>query len=306
MTPQIVGWRTSAYGDQDPTAVNQGNSAYYVEVAKGMALKFPGSSPGGIYTVGYIDSDSSGPATAMPTQLQSTLGTMSSVHYASDNPDPEVMLTAFDNAGLSIILAIEPGNADINVLATKILGKYKNHPCVKGFGIDNEWYKTENGDVKITATAVTAFKNAILTVNPAYKVLIKHFNSSMLPAGISGVTYLTDACGFTAYGEALTEYKAWGNSFSGSEVAYQFGYDQMECGDNPSWWLNLASKPGYGTAAKIIADDISSSISNPIYSIFWADFTILTQFPIGYTSGSGGGGGTTCNGPPTCNLTVTK
>lgn len=295
--PQIVGWRTSAYGDQDPTAVNQGNFAYYVEVAKGMALKFPGAAPGGIYTVGYIDADANGPATAMPTQLQSTLGTMASVHYASDNPDPEVMLTAFDNAGLSIILAIEPGNADINILATKILGKYKNHSCVKGFGLDNEWYKTEDGNVKMTSAEANAFKNAILAVNSAYKVLIKHYDSSMLPVGISGITYLTDTCGFTAFNEAITEYKAWANSFSGSEVAYQFGYDQMECGENPSWWLNLAPKPGYGEAAKQIFDAISTGISNPVYSVFWADFTILTQFPIDYKASGG------CT-KPACSLTI--
>ncbi len=53
--PQVVGWRTSDYGIQDPTAVIQSNSTYYIEAAKGMAIKFPGSKPGGIYTVGYID-----------------------------------------------------------------------------------------------------------------------------------------------------------------------------------------------------------------------------------------------------------
>ena len=295
--PQVVGWRSSAYSDEDPTAVNQGNSTYYIEAAKGMALKFPGSMPGAIYTIGYIDNM----GTAMPTQLQSTLGTMNWVHYASDNPDPEVMLTAFDNAGLNIILGIEPGNADINVLATKILGKYKNHSCVKGFGLDNEWYKTESGNVKMTSSEATAFRDAIRAVNSGYKVLIKHYDASMLPRGISGMTYLTDTCGFTTYNEAISEYIAWGNSFSGSEVAYQLGYDQMECGEDPNWWLNLAPKPGYGEAAVKIFNGIKTSISNPVYSVYWTDFTILTQFPIDYKAGTGNG----CGSQPICNLVIT-
>jgi len=289
--PQVVGWRTSDYGIQDPTAVIQSNYAYYIEAAKGMALKFPGSAPGGIYTVGYIHNM----GTNMPTQLQSVLGTMPYVGYDSQ-ADPEVMLTAFDNAGLSIILGIEPGNADINVLATKILGKYKNHSCVKGFGLDNEWYKTESGNVTMTSAAATSFRDAIRAVNSGYKVLLKHYDASRLPKGISGITYLTDTCGFTAYNEAISEYIAWGNSFSGSEVAYQLGYDQMECGENPNWWLNLAPKPGYGEAAVKIFNSISASISNPVYSVYWADFTILTQFPINYKAGTG-----VC-GQPTCNL----
>lgn len=219
---------------------------------------------------------------ALPTQLQSTVGTANAVHYASDNPDPEVMLTAFDAAGLSIILAVEPGNADINMLATKLLGKYKNHPCVKGFGVDCEWYKTESGNVALPATAATSFRDAIRAVNPAYKVVIKHFNTSLLPKGISGVTYLTDTCGFTTFAEAIGEYVAWANYFSGSEVAYQMGYDQMECGENPNWWKNLAPVPGYGEAARQVYNAIRASISNPIYSMYWADFTILSQFPLGY------------------------
>jgi hypothetical protein len=282
--PEVAGWRSSAYGDQDPTAVTQGNYAYYVEAAKGMILKFPGSNPGCLYTVGYIGTTE----TEMPTQLRSTLGIMKGVSYASDNPDPEVMLTAFDNAGLSIILGLEPGNADTAVLATKILGKYKSHPCVRGMSMDVEWYmyagSGPSGIVTLPLSVATAFKNAILAVNPNYKVMIKHFDASKLPKGISGVTYLTDTCGFKEYSEAISAYVDWANSFSGSEVAYQLGYDQLECSEDPSWWLDLAPKPGYGEAARQIYNSISSAITNPIYSVYWVDFTILTQFPIDYVA----------------------
>jgi len=277
--PQVAGWRTSNYGIEDPTAVAQDNSAYYIEAARGMALKFPDSRPGGIYTIGYIDES----GTAMPSQLESTLGIMNYVHYDSANADPEVMLTAFDAAGLDIILAIEPGNADINELATKILNKYKQHPSVKGFGLDNEWYKGENGDVAMTSKEAITFRDAIKAVNPNYKVLIKHYDTSKLPKGISDVTYLTDTCGFSSENEAIADYIAWANYFSDSEVAYQLGYDEMQCGENSSWWKELGPAPyGYGQAAVHITNHIKDATDNPIYSIYWADFTILTQFPIDY------------------------
>ena len=284
--PQVAGWRTSNYGIENPTAVVQSNSAYYIEVAKGMALKFPDSRPGGIYTVGYIDT---GLTTAMPSQLQSTLGTMNGVRYdlAGVQADPEVMLTAFDAAGLDIILGIEPGAADINALATKILNKYKQHPSVKGFGLDNEWYKGETGNVVMSPAEAITFRDAIKAVNPSYKVTLKHYDETRLPRNISGITYLTDTCGFSSKNEAVAEYAAWANYFSGSEVAYQFGYD-AECGENPDWWKALGPAPyGYGEAALQITDSIRAATNNPIYSIYWVDFTILTQFPIDYKAGRG-------------------
>src|SRR5664279_2589895 len=144
----------------------------------------------------------------MPSQLQGDLGTMGSVTYsaAGQQADPEVMLSAFDAAGLKIILAIEPGNADINVLATKILNKYKNHPSVIGFGMDNEWYKGEKGTVAMTAAEATTFRDTIEAVNPNYVTMIKHFNSAMLPPNIARVIYLTDTCNFSSLSAAVDAY----------------------------------------------------------------------------------------------------
>jgi len=279
--PQVVGWRTSDYGTEDPTAVAQENFSYYIEVAKGMALKFPGSRPGGIYTIGYIDNDE----IALPSQLESTIGDMNGVHYDSENADPEIMLTAFDAAGLDIILSIEPGTADVNELAAKILDKYKQHSSVKGFGLDAEWYKSETGEVVMTAEEAISFRDTVKSVNPNYKVLIKHYDSSKLPKGIKDITYLTDTCGFDSKSEAIAEYVAWADYFSNSEVAYQFGYDKLECGEDSNWWKALAPSPGLGESASEITAEIRASINNSIYGVYWADFTILTQFPINYTAG---------------------
>ncbi len=287
----VAGWRSSDYGMQDPQAVCQGTGAYggkcsvqpsyWIAAAQGMAAKFPGSQPGGIYTIGFIQNM----GTEMPAELKTDLNGMSSVTFsaAGQQANPEVMLNAFDAAGLKIILAVEPGNANINQLATKLLNKYKHHPSVVGFGIDNEWFKTEKGNVKMTAAEATTFRDAIESVNPAYKTIIKHFDSTMLPKGIPRVIYLTDTCNFSSLNAAVTDYVAWANTFAGSQVGYQFGYDLFEVGspDDQLWWGPLGTN---GTPAKVITDKIMTARpSTDIYSVYWADFTIKTQFPLNYS-----------------------
>jgi len=279
----IAGWRSSDYGIEDPTAVRQGDASYWISVAQQMAAKFPGSAPGGVYTVGYTE----GSGTAMPYELQSTLGTMTGVTYDEEGvqADPEVMLTAFDNAGLSILLGIEPGNADTAVLADKILNKYKHHPCVKGMSMDVEWYmypgSGSTGTVTLPPAVATAYKNAILAVDPSYKVVLKHFFSYRLPAGISGVTYLTDTCGYTSREAAVADFVAWADSFTGSEIGYQFGYDCLECppDDDTLWWKLMGTGTGGDPALLLIQDIKAQRPTANIYCVYWADFTISTQFP---------------------------
>ena len=271
---QVAGWRTSDYGTEDPTAVKQSDSAYYIDVSQKMAEKFSGSNPGGIYTVGYIETNT----TMLPYELKDVASSIPSVHIDESGvqANPETMLNSFDAAGLSIILAVEPGRADVVKLAQAILNKYKNHPSVKGFGVDNEWYMSEN-NVMSAATAI-ALKNAVTAINPAYKTIIKHFDSSKLPI-VSGVVYLTDTCSFSSRAAAVDSYVAWANTFAGSEIGYQFGYDKMECGtpDDSLWWKPMGTG---GQPALLLIQDIKARVPTAdIYSTFWADFTILTQFP---------------------------
>ncbi|MCX6796203.1 MAG: hypothetical protein NTW06_01770, partial [Candidatus Falkowbacteria bacterium] len=260
---------------QDPTAVAQRDSAYWVSVAQQMATKF-GSRGGGLYTVGYIDVNDT---IRLPNELSSVVSGMSYVKIdsAGNQASPETMLTAFDAAGLDIILAVEPGRANVVQLATAILNKYKNHPSVKGFGVDNEWYMSENN--VMSASTATALRNAVTAVNPNYKTAIKHYDSSKLPKGIASITYLTDTCGFSSRTTAVSDYVSWANTFAGSEIGYQFGYDKMECGtpDDSLWWKPMGTG---GDPALLLTQDIKAKVpAANIYSVYWADFTILTQFP---------------------------
>jgi len=272
---QVAGWRSSDYGIEDSTAVRQGDAAYYTAVAKTMAAMFSGSKPGGLYTVGYIETNT----TMLPNELGLAVAGITGIHIDAlgNQASPEAMLTAFDQAGLNVILSIEPGKANVVQLAVAILNKYKNHPSVKGFGVDNEWYMSEGG--KMSVNTASLLRNAIIGINPTYKTVLKHFDSSKLPKGITGIVYLTDSCGFNSKAAAEADYVAWAKSFSGSEIGYQFGYDEKECGtpDDTNWWQPMGSG---GQPALSLIQDIKAKVpSANIYSVYWVDFTILTQFP---------------------------
>jgi type II secretory pathway pseudopilin PulG len=283
-----AGWRSSDYGMEDPQAACQGPGAYdgectipasyWVDVAQKMATKFPGSEPGGVYTIGYIHNM----GTAMPYELQSTLGTMTAVTYTGEGmqADPELMFDAFDAAGLKVLIGIEPGNADINVLANKLLNKYKHHSSLLGMSLDAEWYKSESGSVKMTTANITDFRNAIEAVNSNYITVVKHYDSSKLTAGVPRVVYLTDTCNFRSLAAAVDDYVAWADTFSANRVGYQLGYDKFEVGtpDDQLWWGPLGTG---GQPAVVITNAIlAQRPGTEIFMIYWADFTMDTQFPI--------------------------
>ena len=270
----VAGWRSSDYGVETPTAVRQSDAAYYTGAAKEMSALFPGSRPGGIYTVGYIETNT----TMLPNELGPSASGIPYVHIddKGTQASPEAMLTAFDRAGMKIILSVEPGKADVAQLAKAILNRYKNHPSVDGFAVDNEWYLSEGG--KMSAATANALRNAVSAVNPEYKTVLKHYDSANLPHGVTGIVYLTDSCGFRSETEAINDYAGWAKTFAGSELGFQFGYDTAECGAKDGiWWKPLGT--GGEPALKLIEAIKAKVPSADIYSAYWVDFTILEQFP---------------------------
>jgi hypothetical protein len=285
--PYTVGWRSSDYGMEDPQSVCQGPGAYdgactvpasyWVSAAHQMATKFPDSEPGGVYGVGYIDD---GGTTAMPYELTSVIGVMDYVTYttAGMQADPEVMFDAFDATGLKILIGIEPGNADIDVLADKILNEYKHHPSIIGMSVDAEWFKG-TGSVVMTAEDITNFRDAVETVDPDYVTAVKHYDTSKLTAGVARVVYYTDTCNYSSLAAAVDDYVAWAAYFSANRVGYQFGYDEFEVGtpDDQDWWGPLGT--GGQPAVDIVDAILTERPNTDIFMIYWVDFTISTQFP---------------------------
>ena len=272
MLVKVAGFRSSDYGgplNGNKYGHDQIDPAYWVMVAQKMSAKFPGSSPGAQYVVGYIETPETN--TYMPFPAPAGYKGMPNVDFGPTGIE-EKMLTAFDNAGMKIILQVEPGDADVPKLATMILNKFKNHSSVVGFGVDTEWlnaWSYKDGR-PATDAEIKTWLNAVHAVNPNYKLLVKHWLPSHLGSGhIAGVTYITDSLALGSYQGAINEYVSWANAFKGSEIGYQIGYEE-----DMKWWLPIADP------AKSIITDIKTKVpSADIYSVYWVDFAITKEFP---------------------------
>ncbi len=278
---KVAGFRSSDYGgpsNGNKYGHDQVDPAYWVMVAQQMSAKFPGSSPGAQYIVGYIETPETN--TYMPFPAPAGYSGMPNVDFGPTGVEDD-MLAAFDNAGMKIILQVEPGDANVSRLATMILNKFKNHPSVVGFGVDTEWLNSRSykDGRPATDSEIQSWLNAVHAVNPNYKLLIKHWLPSHLGSGhVTGVTYITDCLNLGSYQGAVDDYVNWANSFSGSEVGYQIGYEE-----DMNWWLPMSDP------AKSLVTDIKARVpSANIYSVYWVDFAITKEFPSSGKSPSSG------------------
>lgn len=270
---KVAGFRSSDYGGPiggNQYGHDQTDPTYWISVAQRMQSKFPGSSPGCIYVLGYIET----PETSiyLPFPAPSGYSGMANVTFGSTGVEEE-MFTAFDAAGMKVIIQVEPASANVPQLITMILNKYKNHSCVVGFGIDVEWLRwiTSGGDgSKTNNLEIQTWLNAVHAINPNYKLIVKHWDATWLGSGtLSGVTYVTDSLNMGSLNDAVTEYVSWANNFSSSEIGYQIGYEE-----DISWWQNLTDP-----TTSIVNGILSQVPDANIYCIYWVDFTILKVFP---------------------------
>jgi hypothetical protein len=255
----LAGWRSSAYGYQTGSP-----PSYWINVAKDISSKFPGTTPGGIWLVGETDGD---PATGTILYMPSS-GTYSNIRFeGGDIAEP--YLTAFDNAGVKVILQVEPMNADVNTLIGIVMNRYKNHPSVIGFGVDNEWYKTCSEGCKATAAEVTSWDNTLHAINSNYVLMIKHFDEAKLPTGIpADVLVVDDDEQNGNLNTLVSEHVAMASHYPNNPYGAQYGYPS----DSNIW--SSMSNP-----VKQIGDAIKTALSNRIISVFWVDFSIKTIYP---------------------------
>ena len=254
----FAGWRSSPYGVQTARP-----PAYWVNVAKSMAQKFPGTTPAGIWLVGETDGD---PAIGTVLYMPSN-GSYPNIRFeGGDIADP--YLTFFDSAGVNVFLQVEPMNADINTLIDIIMTRYKNHPSVIGFCIDNEWYQTCPEGCKATASSVISWNNKLHSINPNYILVIKHYDENKLPTGIP--TDILVICDDEQNGDLITlvaDHKLMERQYPGNPFGSQIGYPS----DQLIW-------SGQTDPAKYIGSAIQTAIGRPV-SVFWVDFSIITVFP---------------------------
>ena len=177
----------------------------------------------------------------------------------------ENILTKFDQAGINAWLQVEPGDNDIITLAKIVFKQYGHHSCVKGFGIDLEWWYRE-GDgqgKKLTADYAQRVVNYVRSINPSYTVFAKHWDPKFMPESyIEGMIYIDDSQELGSLSGAKSEFRAWAKKFPNNPVMFQIGYaaDRNLWGNSPVDF------------AKAISEEVTQY--NNHVGIIWVDFTM--------------------------------
>ena len=156
------------------------------------------------------------------------------------------------------------------------MNRYQNHPCVKGFGVDVEWYQnTTDGQpgVPLTDTVAKNVDDAVKAVNTEYSVFVKHWETGYLPPSYRGVNndmvFVTDSQGFGNIGTAKSHYRQWAEHYDPNPVFFQIAYD-----DDEGLWKNL-DRPLADYGSEILTSIEDSSQKR---GIVWVDFTFIDAY----------------------------
>jgi len=252
-----AGFRFSTYGPpSDP------GPEYWDSVGQQMAEKFPDATPQAIWIVSNFG-------------IRGTIFTFPgthddfNIHFSSQDKN-EAALTLFDQTGLKVWLQVEPGQVDVNELFRIMYAQYGHHPCVIGFGIDVEWYQSDGTPEgkPVTDEVAAEWVTTARSLNPAYRVFLKHWEQTMLPPTYrDGLLFVDDSQQLDSFDAIIDEFAAWGRSFAPAPVGFQYGYTSDQ-----KWWGDLADPPG-DIGRRILETTPNTE------SLFWVDFTVLQLFP---------------------------
>jgi hypothetical protein len=254
----LAGWRSSPYGLQQ-----QADPDYWIDVAKNMSSKLSNSTPSGVWILGEM------------------VGQKCQLTFPSSNSYPNVVfsrtdenekyLDAFDAAGLRVWLQVEPADADVQTLINLVLGRYHQHSCLLGFGVDVEWLGA--GDYSegrpVTNEEAQAWLSEVKSYNSTYKLFLKHWLVEKMPsAHIADVLFVDDSQEYSSMNGLVHDFKDWGTHFSRSEVCFQIGYES-----DREWWSNLTDP--YQTISDTLIDEIPNC-----RGVYWVDFTLQTVYSL--------------------------
>ncbi len=252
-----AGFRFSSYGPAyDP------GPEYWASVGDRMAARFPGAVPEAIWIVGVFTGN--GTYLNFPAETDDPYVTRT---YLDMN---EPALTLFDQRGVRIWLQVEPGDADLVGLIDLVLSQYGHHPCVIGFGVDVEWFRSDGSaeGTPVTDQEAALWVQAVRRHNPDYRLFLKHWDPRwMPPTARDGILFVDDSQQFSGLDQLVSEFTEWGRYFDPAPVAFQYGYP-----DDRPWWGELQDPPGD------IGRALLGSIPNAA-ALFWVDFTVLDVFP---------------------------
>ncbi len=252
-----AGFRYSSYGiGRDP------GHKYWLSVARQMVSRFPQACPECIWIVGNF--------TGSGTQLRFPVQSLDQYVTSTEVDWNEQALDLFDRNDFRVWLQVEPGNANVIGLIQMVLERYAHHPCVCGFGVDVEWYKSDGSAEgrPVSDLEAESWVHAVQAFDPAYRLFLKHWEIEWMPPVFrNGLLFVDDSQQFIDLNHMIDEFSTWGQHFFPAPVAYQFGYPADQ-----HWWGHLQDPPVE------IGNAILQNISNST-GLFWVDFSILDVFP---------------------------
>ena len=261
----IAGFRASRVLQSYPN--RQFPSAdYWISVGNRMSQKFSGASPVGIWIVSLYQNSN-----ITQFNFPSDGKSYPFIQFISSDQN-ESYLSRFDSAGVNVWLQVEPGGAGMDTLIDLVLNRYKQHSCVKGFGVDVEWFyaATNSGGRKVTDSMAQRWEQKVKSIDSTYTLFLKHYGQSWMPPIYRGtILFVDDSQEFTSgLTQMVSEFKSWGAKFSPNKVVFQFGYPK-----DSTWWKLYADPP------KTIGDALLANVPNT-YGLFWVDFTVVRVFPV--------------------------
>ena len=267
-----AGIRASSYGLEESFGSYPGINSM-TSFAEKMESCYAGSNGTVILIVGVVSEDLTSCFLDFPIPEEIENVTCSNVDFYED------YLTALDKGGYSVWLQVEPGNADLVKLANAVMNHYKHHSCVKGFGIDVEWYQPEGKNGRGTPLDKgTAGKvlTAVRKYNKDYTVFVKHWIDDYLTEGeaVNGFIYIDDSQGFragknsTALEKMCNDFSDWAETFAPCPVMFQIGYES----DKNRVWGSMTN-PAEEAGKAIIDECKNRGLTNDI-GIIWVDFTL--------------------------------
>jgi hypothetical protein len=194
----------------------------------------------------------------------SGVSTGSYIKFQSSD-DLESILKVFDKEGVHVWLQIQPGNNKLKPLAEIAFKQYGKHKCVKGLGIDLEWWypkDVHNGKALSDSDAKDIVKY-VRSINKDYTVFVKHWETEKMPKSYrDGLIFVDDSQGLHDKNGVKKTFSKWAEYFKDNPVWFQIGYnaDQSLWKKNPIEFANIVKEAGLSKNKRV--------------GLVWVDFTM--------------------------------
>lgn len=268
----LVGLRRSAYG----LPARATDDAWWVAQARAHAAAYAGARPAIIEIVStYLDDGTTQFGFARPA---ADGGPVTDMAFHAGKVDHERALCLYDRTGVKAILQIEPGSADVERCLEVAWRAFGHHPCVVGFGIDGEWFRTKDSKdgagEPVTDELARAWMEKVRSFHPRHTLFLKHFQTGKLPPTYRhpNLWFINDSQDFSGLSHMVREFAAWDRFAAGAGTGFQFGYPR-----DRKWWSKLHCPP------VAIGRELRGAIPG-VRGLFWVDFS---ADQVDFTAGSG-------------------